>query len=266
MGQRTRQALKRPFGVLFSAVLMMLVITACGSGDEDDATQTEDVSTADLVEVATPGTGASTSEAETEIGTPPLLEPVTSSPADGIANITQGTPTADTGGSASPTPAIVVSAPPVQMPTQAPQIIASPGAGADATPASGLDLPGLPGVTGDGTGGAPVGGGDDEAADADGEDQADVAVSTTVESCQVDEIPPYTGDQPVQVTTEDVNFRSGPGTDCDLVFDEPLGVGAVAEVLSDPVTREGEPEFTWVAINIDGTVGWIVSDFLEPVE
>jgi uncharacterized protein YraI len=88
------------------------------------------------------------------------------------------------------------------------------------------------------------------------------AAAETVTSCDVADYPPYSGADPIQVTTSDVNFRAGPGTDCDPIG-EPIGAGVSVEVLSDPVRREGD-EFVWVAVALDGSQGWLATDFLEP--
>ncbi|HEU0164676.1 MAG TPA: SH3 domain-containing protein [Thermomicrobiales bacterium] len=88
------------------------------------------------------------------------------------------------------------------------------------------------------------------------------AASTVVTSCDPDVIPPFTGDSPDYVTSSDLNFRAGPGSDCDLIGD-PLAEGVALTVLSDPVTRQGE-DGQWVQVNVDGQLGWVSSDYIEP--
>jgi hypothetical protein len=89
-----------------------------------------------------------------------------------------------------------------------------------------------------------------------------VAGSVTVDSCDVAELPEYTGQDPVQVTITDINIRSGPGTDCDMVG-EPVPAGVSVDIISNPVEREGD-DFTWVAVSVEGVEGWLATDFLEP--
>ncbi len=88
---------------------------------------------------------------------------------------------------------------------------------------------------------------------------------TVVDSCDPDEIPAFEGDDPNFVVTTDLNFRVGPGEDCDPISDEPLGEGREVIVLSEPVTREGEDQ-EWVQVEVDGEPGWVAADFIEPAE
>lgn len=64
------------------------------------------------------------------------------------------------------------------------------------------------------------------------------------------------------MVTEDLNFRVGPGSDCDAIGD-PLAQGAHLTVISDPVAREGDPA-RWVQVNVDGQIGWVAQEFIEP--
>lgn len=95
--------------------------------------------------------------------------------------------------------------------------------------------------------------------------QADEAPDTVVESCSPDAIPAFEGDDPDYTVVADLNFRDGPGEDCDLVIDEPLGEGREVVVLSEPVTREGEDQ-EWVQIEVDGEAGWVAAEFIAPVD
>jgi hypothetical protein len=88
------------------------------------------------------------------------------------------------------------------------------------------------------------------------------AASTVVTSCNPDVIPPFTGKSPDYVTTVDLHFRAGPGSDCDTIGDVLVG-GTSLTVLSDPVTRKGE-DGQWVQVNVDGQLGWVSSDYIEP--
>ncbi len=95
--------------------------------------------------------------------------------------------------------------------------------------------------------------------------RGDGVPDATVEDCDPEEIPPFEGDDPNFVTTVDVNFREGPGQDCDRIGDAPLGQGREVLVLSEPVTRDGEDQ-EWVQVEIDGETGWVAAEFIEPVE
>jgi hypothetical protein len=100
---------------------------------------------------------------------------------------------------------------------------------------------------------------------ADATPEADTPVDAVVDSCDPDEIPPFEGDNPNFVVTTDLNFRQGPGQDCDPIGDAPLGEGREVIVLSEPVTREGEDQ-EWVQVEVDGEPGWVAAEFIEPAE
>jgi uncharacterized protein YraI len=59
-----------------------------------------------------------------------------------------------------------------------------------------------------------------------------------------------------------VNFRTGPGAECDLI--NTIGINAEVTLLGGPVTREDD-DFVWVQVEIAGQTGWIVIDVLEPI-
>lgn len=86
----------------------------------------------------------------------------------------------------------------------------------------------------------------------------------TVTSCEPDTIPSLGGAPTAYLTNSDVNFRAGPGADCDTIGDGPLGTNIPVVALSGPVLREGD-EFTWVQVEIAGDVGWVILSVLEPV-
>lgn len=84
-------------------------------------------------------------------------------------------------------------------------------------------------------------------------------------SCTPDSIPPFTGDSPNYVVKEQgLNFRAGPGTDCDTLGD-PLASGTAVTVLSDPVIRKGETT-EWVEIEVNGQDGWVAANFISPAQ
>ncbi|HEV2066897.1 MAG TPA: SH3 domain-containing protein [Thermomicrobiales bacterium] len=266
MDQPTPNALRRPFEMLFSAALVLIVLAGCGDGDEEGETAFEDADVAETVEEADVAetdedidvietvedadiAAEATEPPEAEI--PDVAGEVAATPADRVVAVADGTPIAAER-DATPTPAIVVSAPPVEVATDVPPEAATPaGTAPVATPAvtATVEEP----VVDEGTPGIPS----DEAVGALEE------VLAVAESCTVETFPAYEGDAPVQVTTADVNFRAGPGTDCELIS-EPLPPGTTVEVLSEPVSREGQPDFEWVAVSVNGTQGWIATDFIEP--
>lgn len=87
----------------------------------------------------------------------------------------------------------------------------------------------------------------------------------TVTSCAPDpnEIPAFSGDNPnYRVTANGLNFRAGPGTDCDPLGD-PLPIDTPVIVVSDPVNREGQTD-RWVEVEVDGQDGWVAVQFIEP--
>lgn len=87
-----------------------------------------------------------------------------------------------------------------------------------------------------------------------------------VTSCDVQDVPPFTGDVTVYTLTVDLNFRTGPGADCDMIGDGPLGEFSVVEVVGGPVEREGDESGEWVQVAVGDQVGWLALDFLEPAE
>lgn len=84
----------------------------------------------------------------------------------------------------------------------------------------------------------------------------------TIEGCELPNVPTFIGDSDQAVLTEDVNFRSGPGVDCEPLLDEPLGVGQTVTITGGPVTQAAD-DSEWVEIEFNGTRGWISADFIE---
>jgi hypothetical protein len=85
-----------------------------------------------------------------------------------------------------------------------------------------------------------------------------------VSSCEPEGVPAFNGEQTEFLTTTDVNFRTGPGSDCDPIGDGPIGQNIPVTILAGPVVREGEEEFAWVQVQIADQTGWVVSSVLEP--
>jgi len=87
----------------------------------------------------------------------------------------------------------------------------------------------------------------------------------TVTSCEPESVPPLASSQTQYLTVTDVNFRAGPGSDCETIGDGPIGTNIPVTVLSGPVVREGEEDFTWAQVQIADDIGWIIIGVLEPV-
>ena len=288
------------FKVAMIAILG-IVLTACGGGDDDaDPTATTEPEEAqptvvdegagegdevvDLVSTpddAPDSTPAATIPVNTDMSSPDSREPL-------------ATPGEDTGAS---TPAS--SDEPAGLEGTPGPDADSPGAvTTDATPqptsvetepAEGGETTGTPVsddepveedadvATGDGTTGA-VDAGDVVAtpeaeaspvADASEEDDADATPEAptdpiVVEGCEVAEVPAYTGETTSYVLSVDVNFRAGPGTDCDQIGDGPLGEFTAVEVIGGPLMRAGDDEFQWVQVQVGESTGWLAFEFLEP--
>lgn len=84
-----------------------------------------------------------------------------------------------------------------------------------------------------------------------------------VTTCSPDSIPPFTGKKTnYKVTVDGLNFRAGPGTDCETLG-EPLAVDTPVKVISDPVVRKGE-KGKWVEVEVNGQDGWVAEQFIKP--
>jgi hypothetical protein len=94
---------------------------------------------------------------------------------------------------------------------------------------------------------------------------ASPAAPLAVTGCEVVDVPPYTGDQATFSLTTDLNFRTGPGSECDLALDVPLGEFQQVIVIGGPVVRTDDGS-EWVQIQVGDTVGWVAFEFLAPVE
>jgi hypothetical protein len=84
-----------------------------------------------------------------------------------------------------------------------------------------------------------------------------------VTTCSPDSIPPFTGKKAdYKVSVDGLNFRAGPGTNCDTLGD-PLAVDTPVKVISDPVIRKGE-KAKWVEIEVNGQDGWVAEEYIKP--
>ncbi|MDQ3444020.1 MAG: hypothetical protein M3490_10475 [Chloroflexota bacterium] len=88
----------------------------------------------------------------------------------------------------------------------------------------------------------------------------------TVAGCEPETVPPLEGASLEFITVTDVNFRTGPGADCDTIGTGPIGTNVPVTVLSGPVVREDDDQFEWVQVQILDQTGWVVIDVLEPAQ
>lgn len=152
-------------------------------------------------------------------------------------------------------------------------------ADADSTPATETDAAPTARATtgnetftnpGDGTGGSGMPG---EGASSDPDAEVDVSATPsaspvaqlTIDGCDVPDVPGFLGDNPNRTITEDVNFRSGPGVNCETVTEDGLGAGQTVEIIGGPVTQ-AEDDTEWVQVEVNGELGWITTEFLEEVD
>lgn len=257
------QTMKRPFANVNRVVpwmgalgllTMAFLLGGCGPiGDEGDATS--EVTQAALE--ITQGSPAASP------GAPPIVQSSsTPTPAES-ARAEMGTPESGPVNVADDaTPASAVSQPgrtPVPGRLRPPQPSDDAQAGGEGT-APGTDEGSVPG---DGTTGAvptPDQGtpSDDLVSEAD--EETDTA---TVDSCEPDDVPEFTGDVDAFVVVENLNFRTGPGVGCDPVSDALLESGTELTVTSDPVVRDGEGT-EWIRVEVEGEEGWVATEYIEP--
>lgn len=253
--------------IALTAVLCLLV-TACGIGDTDEGSNETDEPSSAQPTVQAPGTdgsdenngspeaptnidlsspGAEGNPLETDAQVRPSPVAGDATPADsavpvpGLAASTpgvDGTPAADQ----PPTGDGTTGAPP---PAQAGSSAGTPAAG-EATPASAA------------AGGSTPDAGAGTAA-ADGE-------IPVVDGCEVEDVPAFAGATSTYRVNSELNFRSGPGTDCELIGQAPLDVSTVVEVIGGPVTRQGEDGIEWVQVRVGEETGWVALEFLDVAE
>lgn len=264
-----RGELSPPFRRMALSVVCMLALLLASCGFDDDADNGDDIAELDDSLTVVPDDEEGTPEPP-ELSTDqvsPETDPVESLP-PGVSEVAtpDGTP-------AGPTPEMDVDATPEGIDDIDPAEGATPAPGEE--PADGLvATPEEPDaaapVIGDGTGGAQAEDLPVDATDANGElaeATPDPGVAGTeavvVESCEPAEIPPFTGDESLASLAEEVNFRAGPGEDCDVLPTSPLLADAEVAITSDPVLRDDQGDQGWVQIDVDGDVGWIAVDFVE---
>ncbi len=253
--------------IALTAVLCLLV-TACGIGDTDEGSnETDEPSSAQStvqesgtdgsdednrspepstnIDLSSPGAAGTALETDDQVGPSPVAGDATpaglAAPVPGLAVSTPGvdvTPAADQ----PPTGDGTTGAPP---PAQAGSSAGTPAAG-EATPA--------PAVAGDSTPDAGPG-----TAVAGGE-------ISVVDGCEVEDVPAFTGATSTYRVNSELNFRSGPGTDCELIGQAPLDVSTVVEVIGGPVTRQGEDGIEWLQVRVGEETGWVALEFLDVTE
>lgn len=229
-------------------ILSVLLLSACGSGDNGDESESiEETSLGTVEDVAT-------IEAD---------GPLVGSPSP-VGDDLDGSPASED----SASPGVNVSSPPISLPTMTPTLVpvtATPTVD-DSLADSASAEDGADAAVGDGTGGAVPIPGDAQPDTEQSVDASPVAspasTVTSVTSCTVASYPAYTGADVAQVTTVETALLTGPGADCELLGD-PIPVGTQVEVLSDPVQREGDDQNTWLAVSLDGSEGWLASDNLS---
>ena len=248
---RSRQLLR-----LLAVILFSLLLAACGS---EDGEETPTATSAPA--------GAQPTVAERD-------ETPVSSPATSVPDNTDMSTAGDAATPVGAPPGIATPAPATPGPGNT-DAAASPVAGA-ATPASGTPTAADPvssasGATGDGTSGAMVPGTpvlDEASASPVASPASPVAspvAALAVSGCEVPDVPPFAGDVTTFRLTEDLNFRTGPGPDCELALPQPIGAFQVVEVIGGPVVHADDGS-QWVLIRTLDTDGWIAFEFLEPAE
>lgn len=122
---------------------------------------------------------------------------------------------------------------------------------------------------GDGTGGSGMPGERDSNEESDeapaASPEASPIAQLEISGCEVPDVPGFLGESNIFELTAEVNFRSGPGINCDPLLDEPIGEGQIVVIVGGPVTQT-EDGSEWVLIEVEGQSGWITNDFLEPTE
>ncbi|MBA2470239.1 MAG: hypothetical protein H0V37_12610 [Chloroflexia bacterium] len=246
-----------------SLTIAALVITGCGPlGDDDaDPTATEDTISQPIVATDEAPHATPASQFESTVG--PESTPVVSLSTPVVTDAT----VEPAGNAATPVQSnIAIAGTPVE-----PQGTQAPVNGTSGADLSGSD--GTSGATPDQ--GASTGGTDVSPAVADSATPAagvtpealnlDELEPLSVSSCEPESIPPYTGGQVIYLTNSDVNFRTGPGADCDAIGDGPIGINIPVLLLSGPVVRTDiDDQFEWVQVQIGSETGWVVLDVLDP--
>lgn len=210
----------------FALVAVLFILAGCGPvGGDESATETP-APTRDATEAATPAVDAAPAPDAASPGAAPTNGPATPS---GVA--------AERAPAATPGPVVGRSRPVYD-------------AGSTSAP------------IGDGTSGAtPV---PDSSAQGDAGTEAGFPTDPlTVDSCEPSDVPDFSGAEVTFVVATNLNFRAGPGSDCDPLGDALLETGTQLTATSDPVIREGEGT-EWIRVDVDGQQGWVATEFIDP--
>lgn len=265
---------------LFRGLVLGIVLLLVACGGEGDSEETPEATT----NVAAP-TVPPASDSTAEINGDDLtMVTADATEAEATAAV-ESTPETSTAASTPDTIAAEPTAPDTEATAEANVLESTPAAvvetpAVDSTPEGDTATTEGPAVTstrtptgnewtesaGDGTGGSGAPG-EQEPGElpVDATPMASPAVATlTVQGCEVPDVPTFSGETPEQVLTAEVNFRSGPGVECDPLLDAPLGEGQAVTVIGGPVTQ-GTDDSEWVQIEVDGQQGWITTEFVEPV-
>lgn len=233
-----------------AALSLCLLLAACGGSDSSNPTPTATTKVEQAVETQAP-----------QPTTPPISTPaVTATDVATSAPLAVATPTGETVSVA--TPAETTAASPVAEETAQ----ATTETSVAATPRS-------EGMTSDNPGDGTGGSGMTERNESRPEEATAVAATPaaspvaqlSIEGCDVPDVPTYSGPNTEVTLTSDVNFRSGPGTDCDPLTDAPLGEGQTVTVTGGPVTQTADNS-EWIEVEVNGQKGWISTEFVEPAE
>lgn len=259
---------KKVWGFRGFVLMLTLILVACGN----DSGDSEPTATSGASQNAAPTVPSAASSPESEVNE------------DAISVITPGPPSSATSEAtsvASPTSSVIYltgdddaeeAGTPEAVVETVPTNVSTPAV--DATPAGepvATERPRTGNETytnpGDGTGGSGMPGEQDSGSGAPvvATPVASPIAVLSVEGCDVPDVPNYVGDTTTFQLMSDLNFRSGPGVDCEPVIDTPLGEGQVVEVTGGPVIQASD-ESEWVQVTIDGTTGWISTEFIEPAE
>jgi hypothetical protein len=262
-------------------LLLSVMLTACGAGDDDEEPTESSAPEGAQPTVEVEGDSTPDSPDASQVESTPTNTDMSDVPASVVAGAEEATPETEPieePGDATPVTErddIIVTASPASVVDATPgadRPVASPtaGGGADTEPEETEADP----IVGDGTTGASLETAEEAtpavAASPDASPSASPAASSpgetvTVTGCEVASVPAFTDEQTIYSLTTDANFRTGPGTECDLALEVPIGEFLQVVVIGGPVTREDDGS-EWVQISFQGTEGWIAFDLLQPVQ
>lgn len=239
--------------LLMVLVAVLLMASGCGPAGGDEAT---DGGTEAAIETSPPTATVGARPESTERSATPVA-----TPREPVIAATPGRIVDPAGEAATPDPGTPTGRPAPVLGRQRPATSGDePASTAEAeqsqsgTPAS---------ASGDGTTGASPSGPANPDVDDSGPETEPTTVTPTVDSCTPSEVPGFGDARDAFVVVENLYFRTGPGTDCDLIGDNVLEAGTALTVTSETVIREGQ-NTEWVRVDVDGQEGWVAAEFIEP--